>query len=293
MQPFLPLSLTPEEIIAYTPEWRGERSADGRPRVPDGIIERMKLVTVTEAWMALRNREHLYQYEGGWARVNPDEVLCGRALTAVFMPRRPSLHSLLETRARAAGMVGDQVSWPIDHLSPGDVYVADVFGKIEHGPVIGDNLSTAIMAKSGNGTVQNAAIRDVEGVREVPGFTAFTRGVHPSYASPTVTVMGINCPVRIGQVTVMPGDVVLGKVDGLIAIPPHLAEAICITSEIVRVRDIFGKLRLSQGRYLPGEIDGKWAEPVEKDFLAWFAEGHANLPVPADAIAAYLQGRTW
>jgi hypothetical protein len=93
--------------------------------------------------------------------------------------------------------------------------------------------------------------------------------------------------------TVLPGDVVLGKVDGVIVIPPHMAETVCVTSEIVRVRDIFGKLRLSQGRYLPGEIDGRWADYVEKDFLTWLAEGHAELPVPAETIAGYLQGRTW
>jgi regulator of RNase E activity RraA len=292
-QPFLPLSLTPEQIIAFTPEWEGARSADGRPKVPDSIIERMRLVTVTEAWMAMNNREYAFQYEGGWDRVNPDAVLCGRALTATFQPRRPSLHTVIEAKAREAGMVGDQVSWPIDHLSPGDVYVADVWGKVERGPIIGDNLSTAILMKSGNGTVQNAAVRDVEGIQEIEGFTAFTRGVHPTYASPTVSVMGINCPIRLGAAMVFPGDVILGKVDGVIAIPPHLAETICVTSEIVRVRDIFGKMRLREGKYLPGEIDRKWEEHIEQDFSAWLAKGHADLPVPKETIEEFLRGRTW
>jgi 4-hydroxy-4-methyl-2-oxoglutarate aldolase len=292
-EPFLPISMTRQAIIDFTPEWTGDRMPDGRPKTADSILDRIRMVTVTEAWMAMHNREYRAQYAGGWSRVNPDKVLVGRALTAMYMPKRPSLHETIVKKATAAGQVGDQVSWPIDALSPGDVYVADVMGRIAGGPVIGDNLATAIMRKSGNGVVQNAAVRDVEGIMEVEGFTAFTRGVHPSYASLTVSLMGINCPVRIDEALVFPGDVVLGKVDGVIFVPPHLAETVCVYSEIVRVRDIFGKLRLNQGKYLPGEIDRKWEEHIEKDFLGWLAQGHADLPVPKATIQEFLKGRSW
>jgi regulator of RNase E activity RraA len=291
--PYLPLSLTRDQIIAFTPDWDGERCEDGRPRVPDSVIERMRLVTVTEAWMAMNNREYSFQFAGGWERVNPDMVLCGRALTAIFMPKRPDLHEVVFARAREAGQVGDQVSWPIDALSQGDVYVADCMGRVLDGPVIGDNLATAVMVRSGNGVVHHCAVRDVEGIQEVQGFTAFTRGVHPSYASRNVTLMGVNCPVRIDDATVFPGDVVLGKVDGVIFIPAHLAEKICTISEIIRVRDIFGKIRIREGKYLPGEIDRKWEEHIEKDFSAWLAEGHADLPAPAETIRDFLSGRSW
>ena len=292
-EPFLPISMSRQQLVDFTPEWTGERMPDGRPRVPDAILERMRLVTVTEAWMCMQNREYMTQYAGGWQRVRPERVLVGRALTAMYMPRRPSLHEVIVSKAMAAGQVGDQVSWPIDALSPGDVYVADVMGRIADGPVIGDNLATAIMRKSGNGVVQNAAVRDVEGIMEVEGFTAFTRGVHPTYASRSVSLMGINCPLRIDEAMVFPGDVVLGKIDGVIFVPPHLAEKVCVYSEIVRVRDIFGKLRLNQGKYLPGEIDRKWEEHIEKDFSAWLAEGHVDLPVPQETIQEFLKGRSW
>lgn len=294
IEPYLPLSMARQAIIDFTPEWTGDRSADGRPRVPDAILERMRLVTVTEAWMAMNNREYAFQYTGQWDHVNPQNgPLVGRALTAVYMPKRPSLHETVFAKARAIGKVGDQVSWPIDVLEPGDVYVADVMGRQYDGPVIGDNLATAIYAKSGTGMVSHGAVRDIEGINEVAGFTAFCRGVNPTYASRNVTIMGINCPVRIEDAMVFPGDVVLGKVDGVIFVPPHLAEKICTLSEIIRVRDIFGKMRLNEGRYLPGEIDGKWEEHIEKDFLSWLAEGHAELPVPRETIQDFLKDRTW
>lgn len=293
MEKFAPLNLSPEELIEYTPEWKGDRFPDGRPRVPDALLERMRSVTLTQAWAVLQGAGYLWQYEGNWTCTQPGETLVGRSLTALYMPRRPDMRRVMEEKGARWGCIGDQISWPIDLLQPGDVYVADVFGKIEQGPVIGDNLSTAIYAKSGRGVVHNAAVRDLEGIREMKGFVSFVRGFHPSYASPTIMLVGVNCPIRLGQATVMPGDVVLGRDNGVIFIPPHLAERVVQTSELVRLRDLFGKMRLREGRYAPGQIDARWTEEIEADFSAWLREHQDQLPVPKEAIQELLKERTW
>jgi regulator of RNase E activity RraA len=293
MEKFAPLNLSPEELIEYTPEWHGERFADGRPKVPDGIIERMKQVTITQAWSVLRGEGYNWQYEGNWKCTHPGQILVGRALTALYMPRRPDMRKLMEEKGARCGCIGDQISWPIDMLVKGDVYVADVYGKIEEGPIIGDNLSTAIYAKSGNGVVHDAAVRDLDGIQRIPGFTSFVRGWHPTYASPTIMLVGVNCPIRIGHATVMPGDVVLGRGDGVIFIPPHLAEKVVKTSEIIRLRDAFGKTRLAEGKYTPGQIDARWTDDIEKDFSMWLEDHIDELPVPKEAIQEYLKERTW
>jgi 4-hydroxy-4-methyl-2-oxoglutarate aldolase len=291
MAKFAPLNLTPEEVVLFTPEWQGERTPDGRPRVPDGILQRMRQVTITQAWSVLRGEGYHWQYEGGWVSTQPGKTLVGRAVTASYMPRREDLRKQVFARALAQGCVGDQVSWAIDTLLPGDVYVADVFGKLADGPVIGDNLSTSILAKSGNGVVHDAAIRDMDGVLELTDFVAFCRGYHPSYATPTIILMGINCPVRLGGVTVMPGDIVLGRDDGVVFIPPQLAELVVTTSEITQVRDIFGKQCLQEGRYTPGEIDRRWEARIEAAFVEWLGEHLHALPVPAATVRNYLAQR--
>jgi len=293
VEKFAPLNLSPEEIIDYTPEWTGERFADGRPKVPDSILERMRLVTITEAWGILRGDNFHYQYAGDFICTHPSEVLVGRALTAMYMPRRPDMRKLMEEKGARVGAIGDQISWPIDMLVPGDVYVADVYGKIEQGAVIGDNLATSILRKSGNGVVHDAAIRDIDGVEELPGFVSFFRGVHPSYASPTIMLAGVNCPTRIGQVTVMPGDVVLGRKDGVVFVPPHLAEKVVKTSELIRLRDQFGKQRLREEVYTSGEIDRRWEDHIEADFSRWLEDHIDELSVPRDAIQELLKERTW
>ena len=293
MEKFAPLNMSSEELIEYTPEWPGERFADGRPKVPDYILERMHNVNITQAWGVLRGPGYNWQYEDGWVCTHPGQVLVGRALTAAYLPRRPVMRRVMEAKGERAGCIGDQISWPIDMLVPGDVYVADVFGKIDQGAVIGDNLATAIYANSGNGVVHDAAVRDIDGIQALPNFTSFVRGFHPTFASPTIMLAGVNCPVRIGGATVMPGDVVLGRDDGVVFIPPHLAEQVVKTSELIALRDRFGKQRLAEGKYTPGQIDTRWSDPIEEDFSRWLESHIDELPVPRAAIQELLKERTW
>ena len=293
MEKFAPFNLSKDEITEYTREWKGERFPDGRPKVPDEILERMSRVTITQAWGVLSNAGYRWQYEGNWQCTQPGQVLVGRALTAVYMPRRPDMRKLMEEKGARCGCIGDQISWPIDMLVKGDVYVADVYGKIEEGPIMGDNLSTAVYANSGNGVVHDAAVRDLEGIQQLSGFVSFVRGWHPSYASPTIMLMGVNTPIRIGHATVMPGDVVLGKKNGVIFVPPHLAEKVVKTSELICLRDEFGKSRLREGRYTPGQIDARWTDEIEKDFSRWLEDHIDDLPVPKEAIQELLKERTW
>ena len=293
MEKFAPLNLSKEELTEYTSEWDGERFPDGRPKVADNILDRMKHVTITQAWGVLQGEGYRWQYEGNWFSTHPDGVLVGRALTAVYMPRRPVIRKIMEEKGAKLGCIGDQISWPIDMLVERDVYVADVYGKIEEGAIIGDNLSTAILANSGNGVVHDASVRDIEGIKELPNFVSFARGWHPSYASPTIMLMGVNTPIRIGHATVMPGDVVLGRDGGVIFIPPHLAEKVVKVSELVSLRDTFGKGCLEEGKYTPGQIDAQWTDEIEADFSQWLEDHIDELPVPKEAIQTLLKERTW
>ena len=293
------VSLSKNDLIALTPEWEGERFEDGRPKVPDDLLERLKLVTHEEAWAVMRNANYKYQYTEDWMVINPEGVLVGRAVTATFMPGRPDVHRVIDSVGHAEGRVRSQNSWPVDQLVPGDVYVGDQFGMHKDGPTIGDNLGNAIFTNSGNGIVYNGAIRDIEGLRELEGFTAFVRSYHPSHhlnnpdGQLNTTLVGINIPTRIGDVMVMPGDVVLGKEGGVSFIPPHLVERVVKTSEIIRLRDMFGHQRLREKKYTAGQIDSRWTAEIEKDFSKWLNDHMDDLPVPKAQIQELLKGRTW
>ncbi len=289
-----------DELIFLTPEWKGERYDDGRPKVPDAILDRMKLVTLEEAWAVLRNENFNFQYDDGWMMINPDSVLVGRAVTATFMPGRPDIHRVIDDRGHNRDKrVKSQNSWPIDMLTKRDVYVVDQFGAHQDGPTIGDNLGNSIFTKTGNGIVYNGAIRDINGLREIGSFTSFFRTYHPSHhlndpsGRLNTTLVGINTPTRIGNATVMPGDVVLGRDGGVIFIPPHLAERVVKISEVVRLRDMFGHQRLREQKYTPGQIDSRWSAEIEKDFSEWLRANIDKLPVPKEEIEELLRQRTW
>jgi regulator of RNase E activity RraA len=285
-----------EELLYLTRDWKGERFDDGRPKVSDDILKRMRLVTHDEAWAVMKNAGYFYQYADGWQMINPDSILIGRAVTATFLPGRPDIHDAIDERGKAAGKRG-QNSWPVDLLVKGDVYVADQFGIQINGPTIGDNVGNAIFAKSGNGIVYDGAIRDIAGLKEIGGFTSYFSSYHPSHHNQqgnlNTMLVGINHPTKIRQATVMAGDVVLGRDGGVSFIPAHLAERVVITSEIVRLRDMFGHERLRQGKYTAGQIDARWSDDIERDFSQWLNERIDQLPVKREQIQEYLKNRTW
>jgi len=296
-QPFAQqVQISKEQLIALTPEWKGERFADGRPKIPDALLKRMKAVSVEEAWAVMKNAGYGYQVAEGWEIINPDSVLVGRAVTATFMPGRPDVWKAIDSFGKKQGKKG-QNSWPVDILVKGDVYVADQFGAKRNGPTIGDNVGNAIYAKTGNGIVYDGALRDVEGLKEIGGFTSYYTSYDPSYHNPpgdlTTMIVGINQPTRIRTVTVMPGDVVLGKLGVVVFIPPHLAEKVVTTSEIVRLRDLFGHQRLREGKYTAGQIDARWSDEIEKDFSKWLNDHINELPVGKEQIQQFLKDRTW
>jgi 4-hydroxy-4-methyl-2-oxoglutarate aldolase len=258
-----------EAITELTRLYPNERFADGRPHVPDDVIKRLETATTEQAWGVLRKHGYHFQFAGNWFQTHPDKILVGRCVTAVMLPYRPDFHELVANQGQADKRIGGQNSWVIDTLIEGDVLVVDMFGKIKNGTFVGDNLSTSIQARTKRGAILDCGIRDYQGIQQLTDSAFFCRGVDPT-AIADVTLGGINIPIRIGEVTVLPGDIVLGTPSGVIFIPPHLAEEVAEVAADIQSRDTFGKYCLSIGKYTPGEIDvAVWPEVIESDYQAW------------------------
>jgi len=285
---------SPEYIKALTSEWRGERFPDGRPKVSDALLERLKNISIEEAWGVLRNKGYQNQFENDWQIINPDKPMTGRVVTAQYMPLRPDLEKYVKEQGKLENRAqqGGTNSWPIDVLVNGDVYVADSYGKIIDGTLIGDNLGNSIYAKSKRGVIFYGSVRDQEGLSEIEGFNGWIKGSDPSYIM-QMSLTSINAPVRIGRATVMPGDVVLAKKFGVIFIPAHLVEDLVITSEVTALRDEFGHLRLKEGKYKPGQIDSQWSDEIKKDFTDWLNKYPGKLPMTKTELDNYFKDRNW
>jgi regulator of RNase E activity RraA len=285
-------TISKDELIFFTSEWKGERFADGRPKIPDDIIERAKKIGIEEAWTVLKNEGYNNQFEGGWKLVNDTLPVVGRAVTAMFMPSRPDIEKSIKERGLKQGRKGNTNAWPIETLTKGDVYVADGFGKVKGGTLIGDNLGNSIFSKSGNGVIFDGSARDLQGLKEIHGFNAFVRDFDPSYLEEMV-LMGLNTPIRIGRAVVLPGDLVISEKEGVLFIPAHLAEKVVATAEFIALRDEFGHAMLKSGRFATGEIDSQWTSQVKDAFMKWLDQNPGKMKMTRAQLDAFMEKRTW
>jgi len=249
-------------MIEYTKQNPFDRFEDGRPNVPDALLEKCKDLSAEEVWAILPREKFPNQYEGNWQILHPDKKLVGRAVTAQFMPYRPDVADVAEAQARAKGLGHNSNQRVIDSLKPGDVLVADLFGKIEGGTIVGDNLATAIYVATKTGFVVDGAVRDLEGIYPID-MAVYFRGAHPTPIG-NVMLTGVNIPVRVGNATVMPGDVVFGDREGVYFIPPNLVKKVLDRADETHVHDEWTKMKLMTGKYKSSEIYPSPHDPALK-----------------------------
>jgi 4-hydroxy-4-methyl-2-oxoglutarate aldolase len=259
------LQLSREEMIRYTAKNPFDRFPDGRPRVPDSVLERVKELSVEDAWGLLRNRGYHNQYAGDFQILHPGRKLVGRAVTAQYLPLRPDVAEVLAADAKAKGLPTGNSQRVADVLQLNDVPVVDLMGGEEGHNFGGDNIHAAVYGVTRTGAVVDGTIRDLEGIFELPTQIYF-RKPHPAAVS-RVSVAGINIPIRIGSAIVMPGDVVFGDRTGVIFIPPHLVEEIVTNAEAVRIKDEWTKNKFLTGKYKASELYGGPLSPeLKKEF---------------------------
>ena len=256
-------TLSKEQMIELTAQSPFERFPDGRPKVPDALIERARGLSAEEVFAVLPKEGFRNQYAGDFRVLHPGLKLAGRALTLQFMPVRPDLEGVVNARAKAAGLPRMYNQTAIDMLQPGDVLVVDLFGQEEGGTIVGDNLFYYIMKTTKNGgLVVDGSIRDLEGISGMD-MPAYFRAVHPS-AINNVIISGINIPVRIGKATVMPGDLVFGDAEGVYFIPPALVQKVVDNADEVHVHDEWTRKKFDEGKYKSSEIYGTPKDPELK-----------------------------
>ena len=256
-------TLTRDQMIEYTAQNPFERFPDGRPKVPDALIERARGLSAEEVFAILPKEGFRNQYADGFKILHPGTKLVGRAFTVQFMLLRPDLDGVINAKAQAAGLGRMYNQTAIDMLQPGDVLVVDLFGQGEGGTIVGDNLFYYIMKTTkAAGLVVDGAIRDLEGISRMD-MPAYFRDVHPS-AINNVMISGVNIPVRIGKVTVMPGDLVFGDAEGVYFIPPALVQKVVDNADEVHVHDEWTRKKFDEGKYKSSEIYGTPKDPELK-----------------------------
>jgi 4-hydroxy-4-methyl-2-oxoglutarate aldolase len=281
---------TKEQMMFYTSDWKGDRFPDGRPKVADSLLKRAVDVSIEDVWDYLREQGYKNQFESGWQALHIEKPFAGRALTAQYMPIRPDMAKAIAAEGKSEGRVSGNNSWPINELKIGDVYVADGFGKIIEGTLIGSNLGNGIAAHTHTGFVFDAGIRDEEENREIPDFNGFYRGYDPS-AWAQMELTSINAPIRIGRAIVLPGDLVLAKRGGVLFIPALLAEKAIDSAEFTKLKDTFNFELNKEGKN-GAEFEGGWT-PAKYAALSKWVDAHPDaLKMPRTEFDAMVAEST-
>lgn len=253
-----------EDIIALTPQWKGERFSDGRPRVPDRYLEALRGMTLEEVWKPIFVKGYESQFEGRLHTLHDDgRKLVGRAVTATFAPTRPDLHEVMFGIGMKEGRKGNYNQWVVDSLVDGDVLVIDMYDKIYKGTFLGGNLTTAVKTKTKTGgAVIWGGVRDVEQMKQVEGVQVYYRGIDPTPIRDFL-MTGFNTPTRLGNAIVLPGDIVFGAGGGVLFIPAHLVPEVVDGAAKTHVKDIFGFEMITQNVFTTAQIDkNTWTEDM-------------------------------
>jgi len=249
-----------QDLVDYTAKNPFDRFPDGRPKVPDDLIQRARDLSSEEVWAVLESEGFKNQYADGFHVLHPGKTMVGRAFTVQFMPQRSDVEDVAQTKAKSRGLLNLRNQTAIDMLQPGDVLVVDLFGKKVNGTIVGDNLFYYIMqATRSGGLVVDGSIRDLNGISEID-MPAYFRAVDPTPIG-NVMLTGINVPIRIGEVTVMPGDLVVGDREGVYFIPPQFVQEVLDKADETHIHDEWTKKKFAEGKYKSSEIYGSPTDP--------------------------------
>jgi regulator of RNase E activity RraA len=251
------------DLVDYTAQSPFDRFPDGRPKVPDDLIERARGLSSEEVWAVLHEKGFNNQYADGFQVLQPAKTMVGRAFTVQFMPLRSDVDEVAQTKAKDHGLKQLMNQTAIDMLQPGDVLVVDLFGKKVNGTIVGDNLFYYVMTVThSGGLVVDGSVRDLNGISEID-MPAYFRSVDPTPIG-NVMLTGINIPVRIGDVTVMPGDLVVGDREGVYFVPPQLVTEVLDRADEIHIHDEWTKKKFAEGKYKSSEIYGSPSDPALK-----------------------------
>jgi len=254
------ISFPKQELTDYTANNPFGRLADGRPKVPDELIERARDLSSEEVWAVLQEKGYNNQYADGFQVLHPGKTMVGRAFTVQFMPLRADVEDVAKAKARERGVPKLTNQTAIDMLQPGDVLVVDLFGKKVNGTIVGDNLFFYVnKATNSSGLVVDGSVRDLNGISEID-MPAYFRAVDPTPIG-NVMLTGINVPVRIGEVTVMPGDLVVGDREGVYFVPPQFVQEVLDHADETHIHDEWTKKKFAEGKYKSSEIYGSPSDP--------------------------------
>lgn len=230
----------------------GSREAAGLPSEP--VVERpqglkpelrakLESVPVASISAQLRKRGLNNVTIDGVRPMNPEHKFVGTARTLRFVPSREDLFLSHGGGYNAQKRVFDSVR-------EGEIIVIEARGETGSG-TFGDVLAIRAHARGAAGIVTDGGVRDYDTVEDV-GIPVYSNGAHPAVLGRKHVPWDSDITIGCGGTTVQPGDVIVGDSDGVIVIPPGIAEEVVDAAIAQEAEDGWIAKQVADGNKLDG-----------------------------------------
>jgi 4-hydroxy-4-methyl-2-oxoglutarate aldolase len=240
----------------------------GRPRVTDEQLAKMKALPIEAMWGAVQGKGYRFCFVNHLKLTQPGVKMVGRALTMRYLPVRPDLDEGVRQLAKEGNWDYQYNVRAGEDGRPGDIAVVELGGAVDRATFMGDMTGLAMKLAGVRGVVVDGGIRDLSEFLPMKDFPTYYAGAHASAMADQVGVEW-NAPVRIGQVTVLPGDVVVGDEEGVLFFPPQLADDVIKAAENTVYTEEFKREMMHSGKYRTRDIYPRLSPELEKVFEEW------------------------
>lgn len=250
----------------------GSREAAGLPPasaspLSPSLRDKLERVPVAGLSQQLRRRGLDNVTIDGVRPLHPEQKLVGTAKTLRFVPGREDLFA-----SHGGGHNAQKRAF--DAVREGEVIVIEARGEAGSG-TLGDILAIRAHAQRAAGIVTDGGVRDLDAVSAV-GIPVYTVGAHPAVLGRKHVPWDHDITIACGGTTVQPGDVIVGDADGVIVIPPEIAEEVADAALAQEEEDAWIADRVAEGH----PVDGLF--PMNADWRARYEADHTPVGEPVE-----------
>ena len=182
------------------------------------LFDKLMRVGLEAAWSAVTSEGYPQCFINELTPLNNDRRIVGRARTIRYLPNRKDLRDKIYAS-------GPQLNYrSAEEAEPGDILVFDAGGETRS-TVTGAMVTTRFVVRGGSGVVVDGCMRDIPDLAAMP-IGVYVRCGHASSVSPIMMSVDYQVPVRIGSVTVVPGDILIGERHGVLVIPASIVDKV-------------------------------------------------------------------
>ena len=228
-------------------------------RLSDAAWHKLQRVSTPTLTTQLINRGFHTTFLQGLYPLRPDLHMVGYAFTLRLLPAREDLtEHYFDNRTNAQRRA-------VEAVGPEQILVIDARGEIG-AAAFGHILATRIQVRGAAGLVIDGALRDTPACRDL-GLPTYIRAPHATASYAVHHPLEMNVPIGCAGVLIMPGDVLVGDGEGVVAIPAAVAEAVAHDGYEQEIREEFFQQKVAGGASILGVYPPDDATLAE--FEAW------------------------